>query len=223
MRTHGTGALLLLTALLAPPLSAQDSARDDIEAAAKRARMGAGLRAGAWLVQDLATPSGVDESASPAFVGAYQKGLDRHLVIESTVGLWRRSLEATTTGPLGGTTTEHVTSYLLPLLTSIKLYPLTGPERPFEPYLAGGVGFALAIDDRETSGGDLNLGVGSGTSLLTGFGFTLGTGAEWRFSNAFGLAGGGRYQWLKFGEEVGGVRTFRGVIVDAGLTYRFQY
>lgn len=213
--------VLFLAALVTTPLLAQDAG--DVEGQAKRARMGAGLRAGAWLVDDLNPPTGADESRSPAFVGMYQKGLDRHLVIESTVGLWRRSLESESMSAIGGTTTERVTSYVLPLFTAIKLYPFTGPEQTLEPYLGAGIGVALGIDDRETLGGALDFGLGSGTALVTGFGITLGTGLEWRFSRAFGLAAGGRYQWLKFGQAVGGARTFKGVVIDAGLTYRFQY
>src|SRR5690606_30854188 len=112
----------------------------------------------------------------------------------------------------------------LPLFTALKLYPFTRPDDAFEPFISAGVGLALGIDDRTTTSSDLlGLGAGSGTAMLTGFGFRGGAGVEWRFSQAFGLSASGRYQWIRFGGELGGERTFKGPAFEAGLTYRFQY
>lgn len=203
--------------------SASAQQPDDPEARAKRLRQGAGLRGGAWWVQDLREVDGAEYSQLPAFDGYFQKGLDLHLALESTLGLWRRSQEIEQTG-VGGTTREEVHSYIVPLFTALKIYPFTRPTERVEPFLLGGIGFALGIDDRDTSGGNLlGLNTGSGTVLVTGFGFRLGAGAEWRFGRAFGLSVGGRYQWLRFGESLGGERSYKGLGLDAGLTYRFQY
>lgn len=199
--------------------TAQDVEREDPEKRVKRMRQGAGLRGGAWWVQDLPEVSDAEYSQTPAFEGYFQKGLDLHLAIETTLGLWRRSQELEETGTLG-TTRQEVQSYVVPSFTSIKLYPFTRPNAGAEPYVSGGIGIALGIDDR--SGEDL-LGVGSGTALTTGFGFKAGLGLDWRFSRAFGLTAGGRYTWLRFSEELGGARTYRGFGLDLGLTYRFQY
>ena len=110
----------------------------------------------------------------------------------------------------------------MPMFTSLKVYPITRPEKRFEPYLDAGVGAAIGIDDREGVVGGLP-GETDGTSASLGFGFKGGLGVEWRFSRAFGLSLDGRYQWIRFGDEVGGDRSFQGLGFGAGLTYRFQY
>lgn len=219
VRLSITGAALAL-ALAARPGLAQETA--DLEKNAKQQRQGAGLRVGAWRV-DLPEASGVEYAETPAFEGYFQKGLDLHLAIESTVGFWRRSQTAQSSGTLGGSTTDEIDSYVVPLFTALKLYPFTRPEHAFEPYLLAGAGLAVGIDDRNTTSGGLLGGAGNGTAMLTGFGFKGGAGLEWRFSPAFGLNLGGRYQWIRFGSDVGGERTYKGPAFEGGLTYRFQY
>lgn len=191
------------------------------------ARRGAGLSIGTWNVQDLHTTQGATYRITPAFEGYFQKGLDLHLALETTVGVWRRTQLLTQPGSFGGdSSTESVSSYVVPLFTTLKLYPFTKPSQHLEPYILGGVGFALGVDDRRTNGGSGSLlggGAQNGVALVTGFGFTGGAGVEWRFSNAFGLAAGTRYRWVRFLGEVGGDDTFKGLGFDAGVTYRFQY
>ena len=58
---------------------------------------------------------------------------------------------------------------------------------------------------------------------MAGFGLKGAVGIELRFSEAFGAAAGGRYQWVRFFGELAGERTYRGLGADVGLTYRFQY
>ncbi|HET7563930.1 MAG TPA: outer membrane beta-barrel protein [Gemmatimonadaceae bacterium] len=194
---------------------------------AELARRGAGLSIGTWNVQDLHATQGATYSITPAFEGYFQKGLDQHLAIETTAGLWRRTQLLTQPGSFGGdSTTQSVSSYIVPLFTTLKIYPFTKPSQHLEPYMLGGVGFALGIDDRRTSGGSgalLGGNAQSGVALVTGFGFTGGAGIEWRFSSAFGLAAGTRYRWIRFLGDVGGDDTFKGMGFDAGVTYRFQY
>lgn len=224
VRTASAAVILGLFPLLAGSGSAAGQQADDPEARAKRMRQGAGLRAGPWWVQDLPEVSGAEYSRTPSFEGYFQKGLDLHLALESTLGFWRRTQEIESTGPFGGTSREEVQSYVVPTFTSIKLYPLTRPSARVEPWMSGGIGLAVGIDDRTTSGDNLlGLGVGSGTVLLTGFGFQAGAGLDGRLGPAFGLTAAGRYRWLRFSEELGGERTYRGFAFEAGLTYRFQY
>lgn len=193
----------------------------DLEQAQAR-RRGAGLRAGYWSVADLPQSSGVESSKSPAFEGYFQKGLDAHLTMESTVGFWRWNQTAEQQGTLGGSSREQVSLFVVPTFTAIKLYPFTTVEDRFEPYALGGVGFALAIEDRESTGSSLGLTSGNNTLFHMGFGFKAGAGMDWRFSRAFGLGAGVRYQWIRFGQEVQGVRTYKGMGVNTGLTYHFQ-
>lgn len=231
-------ALALVMFLAAEPVLAQekDKETDEVKARAKRQREGAGLRGGVWLVPDREV-QGAQGSETPSFEGYFQRGLDLHLAIESSVGFWRRHQEIARSGgaldAVDGRSAgvypenaeaEQVNSYIIPLFTALKLYPATRPEQPTEPYILGGVGFALGIDDRQnTAGGILGVGGGDGTVILTGFGFKAGAGVEFRLGRAFGLNVGGRYQWVRFGDEVGGERTFKGLGLDAGFTYRFQY
>jgi hypothetical protein len=193
----------------------------------KEMRRGAGLRVGVWDVRGLGEVSGARVSESPLFEGYFQKGLDLHLALENTVSVYRREQRLTRSagGIGGGTVEEKVAAYVVPQFTSLKLYPFTRPEQRFEPYISGGAGLTIGIDDRENSesGGLLGGGGQSGTGFVAGFGLKGGLGMELRFSEAFGAAAGGRYQWVRFFGELAGERTYRGLGADVGLTYRFQY
>jgi hypothetical protein len=202
-------------------LAAQES---QTEEQARLARRGAGIRVGLWDVRGLAEVTSAEYSETPLFEGYLQHGLDRHLAMQNSIGFWRRTQEIESSGGLGGTTQESVKSYVVPQFTSIRFFPVSGPDQMLEPYLEGGAGISLGIDDRSTSsGGLLGVGGGSGVVIVIGFGFKLGVGAEWRFSDALGLSGGGRYQWMRFLEDLGGARTYRGFAGEVGITYRFQY
>ena len=195
----------------------------DLERAARLARRGAGVQVGVWQVRGLQEPSGVTHAETPLVEGYFRKGLDRHLALETTVSFWRRTQTAQQSGGLlGGGSEERVASYIIPQITALKLYPFTEPGQRAEPYVVGGAGFALGIDDRESSAGGA-FGTASGTAMAMGFGLKGGTGVEWRFSRAFGLSAGARYQWFRFLQELGGDRTYGGFGVDGGLTYRFQF
>jgi opacity protein-like surface antigen len=198
------------------PLALEAQARGDLEEAAERARRGAGLRIGGWLTSGLPTLDGTDYSTTPHFEGWYQRGLDRHIAIESTLSVWRREQQRDA---------ERATTYIVPLFTSVKFFPGVGPEDQVQPFLLGGGGLALGIDDREnTSGGLLGLGGGGGTSFATGFGLRGGAGLDLWLGRSLGITLGGRYQWLRFLDgSPGGERTYQGTVVDLGVTYRFQY
>jgi hypothetical protein len=207
----------------APELTAQQDQQSDAESLARLARRGAGVRVGLWDVRGLNEVSGASYAETPLFEGYFQNGLDRHLALQNSVGVWRRSQEIVQSGPLGSTA-ESVKSYVVPMFTALRFFPLTGPDQPFEPFIEAGAGISLGIDDRQTtSGGPLGLGSGNGIAMILGFGFKLGVGAEWRFSRPLGVAVGGRYQWVRFFDAVGGEKYYRGFGGEAGLTYRFQY
>src|ERR671914_1803135 len=116
----------------------------------KAMRRGAGLRVGMWDVRGLAQVSGARVNESPLFEGYFQKGLDLHLALENTVGVYRREQRLTRPGGIGGGTVEEkVAAYVIPQFTSLKFYPFTRPEQRFEPYLSGGAGGTIGVDDRE--------------------------------------------------------------------------
>jgi len=210
----------------AAPLWAQDHTQarpdsmDQVERRVKRMREGAGLRVGSWMVSNLNTVSGASSSTLPDFEAYWQKGLDRHLAIETSAGLWHRQLSAGS-----GPNAESVGSFLVPLLTTIKLFPFTGPEQRLEPFAAAGVGVALGLEKQSTVGGGL-LGGGtanSGVNLTAGLGLRGGVGVEYHFSRAFGFSLEGAYQWVLYGQDVGGQSDYKGFGLYGGLTYRFQY
>lgn len=220
----GITSMALGMTLLAGDAAAQaDTVR---EQQVKAMRRGAGLRVGVWDVRGLAEVSGARVSESPLLEGYFQKGLDLHLALENTVGVYRREQRITRDGGIGGGTVEEkVAAYVIPQFTSLKLYPFTRPAERFEPYISGGAGVTIGVDDRENSGSGGLLGGGgdAGTSFVAGFGLKGGLGIELRFGEAFGIAAGGRYQWVRFFGELAGERTYRGLGADIGLTYRFQY
>lgn len=213
---------LALAMLAAAPLGAQETESAQ-EREARLARTGGALRVGTWSVQDLAEIADASYSETPVVEGIYAKGLDRHLVLENSIGFWRRSQSITQDDGLGGTTTDRVQSYIIPQFTGLTLYPFTGADARLEPYLNAGLGLAIGVDDRESSGGGLFGGGGDGMQFVVGFGLKGGVGLDLRLTRAFGLTAGGRYQWIRFFEELGGERTYRGIAVDGGITYRFQY
>jgi hypothetical protein len=224
MSWRATASLALVMTLLSRDAVAQ--ADTLAERRAKEMRRGAGVRVGVWDVRGLGEVSGARVSESPLFEGYFQKGLDLHLALENTVAVYRREQRITRPGGIGGGTVEEkVAAYVVPQFTSVKLYPFTRPEQRFEPYISGGAGLTIGIDDRENSGSGGLLGGGgeSGTGFVAGFGLKGGVGMELRFSEAFGAAAGGRYQWVRFFGELAGERTYRGLGADVGLTYRFQY
>jgi hypothetical protein len=202
---------LTLAAVLCVPGSARAQQDDltDPERRAQLQRQGAGFRLGAWRVTGLEEREGT-LSRSPFIEGYFQRGLDLHLALESTAGVWRQRRIVN-----GG----QADAYVIPLYTALKFYP-TRPDRTFEPFVGAGIGLALGIEDRQDDG---LLGATSGTHFATGFGAKGGAGFEWRFSPAFGLAVGAAYQWVRYGDRLDGQDTFRGLAINGGLVYRFQY
>jgi hypothetical protein len=207
---------------------AADRSSNDIEAEAKRSRSGAGLRGGSWTLQGHTTPSGATETRTPLFEGYFAKGIDLHLALENSVSFWRLSQKATTSGGGllgGGTSTQVINSYIIPQLTAIRAHPFTRPTAPVEPYLLAGVGLTLGVEDRSgESGGIFGVGGSSGTSFNMGIGGAGGVGVEWHATQAFGLAAGVRYQYVKFlNGSLGGNDVYKGYGFQGGVTYRFQY
>jgi hypothetical protein len=191
---------------------------DDVENRTKRSRNGGGLRIGVWNVRGLEDPQNGSSSETPAFEGYFQKGLDLHLAWENTLSVWRRSQEFSESGPLGSTASE-IQSWVVPTFTALKFYP-TRPSAAVGPYASAGVGFVFGVERQDVTGPGLD---GQDTALQIGFGFRGGLGIDFNLSRVFGLTLAGRYQWIEFGEELGGERNYEGLGADVGLTYRFQY
>jgi hypothetical protein len=180
----------------------------DAERRARRQRQGAGLRVGLWNVTGLGSGS-----SWPMFEGYFQKGLDRHLALETTAGLWRRTQT---------TSSEEIRSFVVPMLTQLKFYPGTTVEQSIEPYVAAGIGLSLGIDNRKSSGGVIG-GGGSSTTLTYGLGVRGLGGVELHLGSTLGIAGYAGYQYVYFLEPLVGRDSYGGVIVGVGLTYRYQY
>jgi hypothetical protein len=228
MIRHRFALFALMSFSLAAPSAAQEARRDtlsDVEMRARQARRGAGLTVGSWDLRGVEPPSTVEVSTMPMISGWFRKGLDRHLALENGIGVWRRVQTTPPTGGIGGSPGEEVQSWVVAQTTAVRLFPFTGPEARFEPFVIGGAGVTLGIDDRETSGGGVLGGAtgSSGVAIVPGFSLQGGLGTELRLGDAFGLTVGGRYQWTRFLQDFGGERTYQGPVLEAGFTYRFQY
>ncbi|HET9439875.1 MAG TPA: hypothetical protein VFO52_06875 [Longimicrobiales bacterium] len=176
------------------------------------ARRGAGVRVGFWQVEIPAD----DESRSPQFEAYLQRGLDGQLTLENSVGVWW--VTTTAAQALPDAPDVETRAYIVPLLTSLKVFPMSGPGDRFEPYVMAGVGIALGIEDE----GENAIG-GGGSTIVTGLAFRGAVGAEFRLTPAFGLSAAGKYQWTRFGEDLGITESFSGVGAEGGLTYRFPF
>ncbi len=220
--------LTLVLAVAPVSLRAQDSTRSaesEAESRARLARKAAGITVGPWELRGIEPPSGVEVSTLPMFYGFMRKGLDARLALENGIGVWRREQTTPATGGLGGTSGETVQSWVVAQTTAIRFYPMTDAGARFEPWVLGGAGFTLGIDDRETEGGGVLGGStgASGVGIVPGFSLQGGVGAEWWFSESLALNIGARYQWTRFLEDFGGERTYQGPAYEAGLTYKFRY
>jgi len=223
-----TAALTLALSLTAGQLRAQDSTKSNESSAETRARLarsGAGLLVGPWELRGIEPPAGVDASTLPMFSFFLRKGLDARLALENGVGIWRRVQNIPATGGIGGTPEEEVQSWVVAQTTAVRFFPVTDAGAKLEPWVLGGAGFTLGIDDRETSGGGV-LGGASGSpgvAIVPGFSLQGGAGAEWWFSESLALNVGARYQWTRFLQDFGGERTYQGPAFEAGFTYKFRY
>lgn len=221
---YSTSSLLLAIApvfLVAAGAGAQGKSSDttktsELERRVQSERRGGGLRLGQWHVNGQQFLTGETVSTIPNFEGYYRTGLDLHLVLENSIGLWRQhQINASGGGLLGGGSASAVDDYIIPQYTSLVFYPLTTPNDRVEPFIRGGIGFALGVDDPQNGGG--------GISFTPGFGATGGLGLEWRATEALGLSISGRYQWIRFFQDFAGLQTYQGPALEAGVTYRFQF
>ena len=224
-----TFALVLAMAFAGPVLAQKTSAKPDslteAENRARLARKGAGLTVGGWDLRGVEPPAGVDVSTMPMISGWFRKGLDQRLSLENGIGVWRREQVVPPSGGIGGSAGESVQSWVIAQTTALRLFPFTDAGARLEPFLLGGAGMTLGIDDRETSGGGVLGGAtgGSGVAIVPGFSLQGGTGVELRFSEYFGITGGARYQWTRFLQDFGGERTYQGPSYEVGFTYKFRY
>lgn len=190
------------------------------EEQARLARKSAGVIFATWGLLD--KPGGTTVDDSPLGFGYFRKGLDKHLAIETTVGVFRRVVSVPASGGLGGTSGGKSTVVLIPQFTGLKLFPFTGPEDAFEPFISAGAGFTLGFLS-ESGGGGLVGGGGGGSGLVPGVGASGAAGFEYRFSEAFGVAAGGHYSYIQFFDTLAGEKMYRGTGATLGITYRFQY
>lgn len=205
---------LLLVALLvlaAPPVLSAQRPESEVERQIRVARRAAGVRAGVWNVTG--AEGDTTFKRSPRLEVYFQRGLAEHIAVESSASVWWGS--STEVQSLANEVETR--TYVLPLMTALKLYPLTTRRSKLEPYVLGGIGFALGIADEGA-----NAIGGGGTSIATGFGFKAGVGVEYHIGTVFGVAAGARYDGVRYGEELLGINTFKGVGFEGAITYRFQ-
>src|SRR5690349_10260671 len=207
MKRH-VGWLSAVAVLLAitNTVGAQDKPKSTLSPAEEKARMarkGAGLIVGTWsLVDDPASGTTTTDDAPFFLEGYVRKGLDKHVALETTLGIWRRVISDPGTGGPFGSAGGKTTVLLLPNMTSIRLFPFTTPENKFEPYISAGAGFTIGVVS-ESGGGGLVGGSGGVSGLTAGVGGRLMAGVEWRLGDAFGLTAGGHYTYIQFFDKLG--------------------
>ena len=145
----------------------------------------------------------------------FQRGLGEHVSLESSVAAWRRISTKATALPGSEIVTR---SYIIPIFTALKFFPVTTVNDAIEPYFLGGAGFALGIQNE----GSNAIG-GGGTSISTGFGVKAEAGLEYHVNRSLGLLAGGRYQLIRFGDPISEDKKFRGGGFEGGLSYRLQF
>jgi hypothetical protein len=217
----GCAAALALVAMPSVAHAQNKEPESKVEEQARLARKSAGVIFGTWSLIDSPAGGTTTVEDSPLGIGYFRKGIDKHLALETTVGIWRRVVSTPASGGLGGSSGGKTTVILLPQFTSLKLFPFTGPEAMFEPFISAGAGFTLGFISQ--SGGGGLVGGGGGSGLVPGIGASGNAGVEWRFSNAFGLSAGGHYSYIQFFDDIAGERMYRGTGLTLGITYRFQY
>ena len=202
-------AVMLVVGTLVPaaPCAAQQSA-------AQLARRGVGLRIGTWKVPAPVAAS-TEFTISPHVELFFQRGLGEHVSLESSVAAWRRISTKATALPGSEIVTR---SYIIPIFTALKFFPVTTVNDAIEPYFLGGAGFALGIQNE----GSNAIG-GGGTSISTGFGVKAEAGLEYHVTRSLGLLAGGRYQLIRFGDPISEDKKFRGGGFEGGLSYRLQF
>jgi hypothetical protein len=173
---------------------------------------GVGIRAGNWNVD---VPS-IDKPRGSPHVGIFlERSIDRKLSVENSISVWR--VITTERQSLPPAPIVEISSYIVPLLISLKLYPIPDTP-PFAPFLAGGIGLAFGIENEDEN----SIG-GGGSSVVTGFGIRWAAGLEIQVAGGFHVSASARYQWLHFGEQVGGADTYSGLGAEGGLAYRFHF
>lgn len=200
--------VLAFAAGTAAPLLAQDGAQ--AEQGGGRAF---GLRAGSWNVPVRRVEQAI---RSPLIEGYYERSLGGLLALENSLAVWR--VKTTVQQPLPGARVVESRTYIAPLLTSLKLYPLAGADYTFQPYLLGGLGFAFGVEDESE-----NAIGGGGTTVVTGLAVRGAIGVEMQLGGPLAIAAAGKYQWAYFGEELIGMNSFGGLGVEGAVTYRVPF
>ncbi|HEX6558794.1 MAG TPA: hypothetical protein VF021_05010 [Longimicrobiales bacterium] len=211
-RTCILQATLLAALALAVPGAARAQAPSD---AAGGSRRGLGIVVGNWVVPRPDIVRAVQPTYRRSLMGEihFRRELTERVVLETSVGAWRRISERPSA--LGSTVTTR--TYIVPLLTALRVFPITTVRNSIEPYLVGGAGLAVGVQQQsENSPG------GGGRSIVTGVGVRAGAGIEIHVYDRFGVLLGGHVQGVRFGEAVDEQEAFAGAGVQGGLSYRFN-
>lgn len=204
-------AALALTASVLP-VAGQSSSRQRED----RLRRGVLLSVGLWNPQ-VRNPRGADVWASPLFELAYLDGSGPHLAVENLIGLFVRDIRARSATPLYGSGTRRIRSVIVPLMTGFKYYPFTTPQARLQPFIHGGLGFALDVERTWQQGGPLGSGTDGNTTV--GLGASVDAGIDLLLRRVgVVLDGGYMFQWM--GGQFDAGRSYPGVTAGLALTYR---
>jgi len=178
-------------------------------------RRGGGVTVSAWRVG----PPDIVRAVQPVYKRSvladayFRRGLSDHLALESSLGYWRRTSERP--GTAAQTDTTRV--YIIPLVTALRIYPLTTVRNPVEPYVQAGAGFSIGVQQQSEST------AGQRRSIAFGFGVKAAVGVEVHAYGPVGVTVGGHYQGVRFGQTVDEQEAFGGTGLQGGITYRFNF
>lgn len=185
-----------------------------------------GIRLGFWSAtdaKDIQSPPGHEvftKVTAPYGELFFSNGLKRGFALEFSVGSYYRG--ETRYNDSYGYYWKRVTIYPISLLA--KYYPLSSYSKsPWQPYLNAGISFVSGIED-------LRIGAYAGPSVFVGdytdtyftAGLFGGAGLDLVLSRLFVLGLDFKYRWVRFGDEVGGLKDYSGPEATLGLSYIFK-
>ena len=110
---------------------------------------------------------------------------------------------------------------IYPVSASAKYYPsFSRSNSPWQPYLDAGISFVSGVENLRIGeySGPLTY-VGNYTNTYLTAGLFGGVGMDLVLSRRFVLGFDFKYRWVKFGEQVGGLKDYSGPEVTLGLYY----
>ncbi|MEW5701898.1 MAG: hypothetical protein AB1792_06685 [Candidatus Zixiibacteriota bacterium] len=148
----------------------------------------------------------------------YQPHLTGALNLDLNFGaVSRGDLRASVTG---GSALGNATLY--PLGAGMIVFPLAKKEKTrLQPFLRAGGSLVIGTERLDVVTQDL-YAVGTASRSRTAWGYYAGGGATWLLGTSMAIVGTVKYQYVKFDQELFGVRDYSGTQVLVGIAYLYR-